>query len=29
VDEEVNAILLGVDDDGDLEDWLDFAGVLD
>jgi len=29
MDKEVNAVLLGVDDDEDLEDWPDFVGVLD
>ena len=27
VDDKVDRVLLGVDDDGDLEDWPDLAGV--
>jgi len=29
VDDKVEAVLLGVDDDGDLEGWPDLVGVLD
>jgi len=29
MDDKVDRVLLGVDDDGDLEDWPDLAGVLE
>ena len=29
MDDKVDGVLLGVDDDGDLEDWPDFVGVLE